>query len=150
MFVKLVATILMIGAAILLGCEGDAGPVGPAGPAGPPGPGMILAFGDVDFTVGLGNDDILSFGPSSRVDSVTVDDSGGDGVFLVSCFGTFPPTEGTLIVSSSSTQGVANNITTTATISSWTTTTIAFTAQTFNTNTAVLDGDDFSFVIFGE
>lgn len=150
MFAKCFSALVVIGVVALLACEGDPGPAGPAGPAGPPGPSTILAFGDVDFTVGAGNDGVLSFGPSNTVDSVTVDDTAGDGIFNVTCFGSFPNSAGTLVVSTSSDQGVANDIATTATITTWSNASIAFTAQTFNTNTAVLDGEDFSFVIFGE
>ena len=81
--------------------------------------------------------------------SVTVDDSGGDGIFVVSVVGAFPASMGTLLVSSSSTQGVSSNINTTGTIDSWTTSQIDFTVQTFNVVTGVLDGDDFSFVLLG-
>jgi len=150
MIQKLIATLMIISAFALFGCEGEEGPVGPAGPQGPAGPGTILAFGDIDFTVGPDNDNALSFGPQNRVDSVLVDDTIQDGVFIVSCFGSYPDTAGTLLLSGSSDQSVASDITVTGTISSWGDTLIVFRAQTYNTATHVLDGDDFSFVIFGE
>ncbi len=130
---------------VFIGCEGDMGPEGPRGPAGP---STILAFGDIDWTFSVGFEP-LAFGPLNRVDSVTVVEI-VEGRGTVSCWGTFPDETGTLIVSGSSDETIAPNITVTGTILSWGDTLITFNVQTWNTSTQVYDGDDFSFVIFGE
>ncbi len=116
---------------------------------GPPGPSTILAYADVDWYGSGGVFTIRSFGPSNRVDSVKVVES-QDGLNTVSCWGTFPDETGTLIVSGSSDDYVSSNLTVAGTINSWGDTLIIFRVSVWNTDTQAYDGDDFSFVIFGE
>ena len=130
--------------AVFIGC-GDTGPAGPIGPVGPAGPSTILAFGDINY----GPTGVFSFGPLNRVDSVKVAES-ATGTFEVECWGSFPDETGTLIVSGSSDDHVTPNINVVGTIRTWGDTLITFQVLTWNNNTQAADGDDFSFVIFGE
>ena len=153
MSVKIFGAILILGFAVLIGCEGETGPAGPAGadgvqgPVGPPGPSTILAFGDIDYA---GPSKAFSYGPRNLVDTVLVNDNGGGGGFDVSCVGTFTGAPGTLILATSSDDAIVSAISVSGNITSWADTLIRFRANTFNTQTHALDADDFSFVIFGE
>ena len=144
---KILLVTLVLAVAGFMGC-GDTGPEGPAGPIGPPGPSTILAYADIDI-VGPTTHHALAFGPSNRVDSVLVEEF-EYGHYGVSVWGTFPDEMGNLIVSASSDQGIVPNINVVATLTSWDAATIMFQVQTWNTDTQVLDDEDFSFVIFGE
>jgi len=142
------------------GCTGDAGPMGPAGAAGAAGvagaagadgadgTASIVAFGDIDYKTGV-PDLVLSFGPTPRVTGVSVDDSAGAGHTVVTVVGSFPASTGVLIVSTSSQQNVREEINTTGSIDSWTTSEIKFTVETLNTDTSSFSGEDFSFVLLG-
>ena len=152
------------------GCTGDAGPMGPAGATGAAGvagaagadgaagaagadgadgTASIVAFGDVDYRPGPIPDTVLSFGPTPRVTGVSVDDSAGAGQTVVTVKGSFPASTGVLIVSTSSQQNVREEINTTGSIDSWTTSEIEFTVETIDTDTGLFSGEDFSFVLLG-
>jgi len=68
---------------------------------------------------------------------------------LLSVVGSFPASTGVLIVSTSSQQNVREEINTTGSIDSWTTSEIKFTVETLNTDTSSFSGEDFSFVLLG-
>ncbi len=128
----------------LIGCEGAEGPAGPAGPAGDPGPNIILAYGDIDIGTELPHN-VISSGPEGVTISVETVELG---VYKVTVDGTFPTTQGTLFVSSSSAMGVTDSAVC-GSIVSWSTTRIVFDLRMYYISDGEPDWDDFSFVIIG-
>lgn len=141
---KLFLTAVVLTLIVFIGCEGDMGPEGPRGAAGP---STILVWADIN--VAGASSYPFSFGPANRVDSVkVVYNAAGD--YDLSCWGQFPDDTGVLIITCSSDDVVTANTTGVGTIDSWADSLIQFSVFTWNTDTQVLDAEDFSFVIFGE
>ena len=133
-------------------CEGEQGTAGLTGPAGADGQdgqdgdNVILAFGDIDLNSTTATSSVLSSGPAGVVVSLLVN---GTGDVTVTVTGTFPATEGTLIVSASSSFGV-NNTTPNGEVTSWSTSQIVFNVLIRAIPTGTPAQDDFSFVILGQ
>lgn len=137
-----------------VGCEGETGPAGPAGatggtgPPGPPGPSFILAFGDIDI-ITPGNVVVRSSGPSGVNVSVIWNATGH---YSITVTGSFPSTEGTLIVSLSTGGGdsIDDDRIATGEITSWTTGQIVFDVNIWDTGSVVPLNEDCSFVLLGD
>lgn len=136
------------------GCEGEQGPVGPEGPAGatgpegpegPAGPELLLAYGDLDIIGSSYN--ALSLGPSGVSISAFTANTSGD--YTITVDGSFPDTQGTMIVSMISEAGT-NNTAIYGDIVSWSTSQIQFRVWIVAITTGDLVQDDFSFLIIGE
>ena len=124
-----------------VGCEGD---TGPAGPAGQDGDRSVLAFGDVDAAIGVVT--LLSSGPAGVTVALTwLADNDID----ITVTGSFPATQGVLLVSISSGDVTRTNVFIAGTIMSWSTSQIDLNIKTLDivTPTAV---EDFSFAVLGD
>ena len=148
MFPVFVALFLVVA---IVGCEGETGPAGPAGTAGQdgqdgqdgqPGPAVILAFGVID---GNFNPPVVNLSWPSAV-TVTINDI-STGMWAVTLAGTFPNTQGALLVSNTQSNAARSM---TGFITTWSSTQIVFRVAAFDVVIGRFEDIVFSYVVLGE